>query len=53
VATLRVREKDCSAGHLHEAYGSKPFMRAAQGLGFERLSCGYDEFEMSAIVGAP
>ena len=52
-ATLRVREKNCSVGRLLEAYGSNPFMRAAQRLGFERLSCGFDEFEMSAIVGAP
>jgi hypothetical protein len=50
--TLRVREKDCSLEYLGEAYGSKPFMLAARSLGFRRLSCGYDEFDLSAVLAA-
>jgi hypothetical protein len=48
---LRVREDDCSIPHLIEAYGVKPFMKTAVRLGFQTLSCGYDEYDLSAIVG--
>ncbi len=46
---LRVREEDCSVGHLVEAYGVKRFMTTARDLGFTRVSCGYDEFPMDSI----
>lgn len=49
---LRVREDDCSFGHLIDAYGSKRFMLEARDLGFAKISCGYDEFELSLIMGA-
>lgn len=49
--TLRVREKDCSLGYLAEAYGDKPFMKTARRLGFRKLSCGYDEFDLATVAG--
>lgn len=47
---LRVHEDDCNVGHLLEAYGSKPFMQTAKALGFRRLSCGYDEYDLTVVV---
>lgn len=48
---LRVREDDCSVVHLVEAYGNKPFMKTARSLGFTSISCRYDEYPLSAIIG--
>lgn len=47
--TLRVREDDCSLTSLGEAYGNKPFMHTASNLGFRKVSCGHDEYELSAV----
>lgn len=47
---LRVHEKDCSIGYLLGAYGSKPFMQRARDLGFDRISCGFDEYPIDVIV---
>lgn len=48
---LRVHEQDCSIGYLLAAYGRKPFMQRARDLGFDKLSCGFDEYDMAVIVG--
>lgn len=49
--TLRVREDNCSPGHLFAAYGNKPFMQTAAKLGFRRISCGLEEYDLSLIRG--
>jgi hypothetical protein len=38
-------------GHRGDPYGGKPFMQRARDLGFDRISCGFDEFDMAVIVG--
>ena len=47
--TLRVHEDDCSLAHLGAAYGNKPIMRTASNLGFRKVSCGIDQYDLSAV----
>jgi len=51
-ATLRVQENDCSLSHLGEAYGNKAFMRTARSLGFRRVSCAFDNFDIFDVMRA-